>query len=87
VTTIGEYAFEHCSKLNRATIGNSVIEISQSAFSHCSNLASVTFKDTSGWYITETEGASSETAVDVSDPAIVAEYLVYTYENYYWHKK
>lgn len=39
VTTIGEYAFSYCSKLESVTIPNSVTRIERSAFSQCSKLA------------------------------------------------
>ena len=87
VTAIPRRAFYNCTSLTNVTIPDGVTTIGDYAFDWCQSLTSVTFKDTSDWYITEYPGASSGTAVDVSDPAIVAEYLVYTYENYYWYKK
>ena len=42
VTSIGDYAFEYCSKLTSLTIPNSVISIGDNAFSNCSKLTSIT---------------------------------------------
>ena len=42
VTSIGNYAFSHCSGLTSVAIGNSVKSIGSSAFSGCSGLTTVT---------------------------------------------
>ena len=42
VTSIGDYAFEHCSGLTSVNIPNSVTDIGLYAFEHCSGLTSVT---------------------------------------------
>ena len=41
VTSIGERAFEYCSDLTSATIGNNVTSIEESAFEYCHGLISV----------------------------------------------
>lgn len=43
-TTIQDYAFRNCSKLESVTIGEQVIEIGDNAFYSCENLKSVTLK-------------------------------------------
>ena len=45
VTTIGESAFEHCSRLASVTIPDSVTSIGDGAFYYCSGLTSVTISD------------------------------------------
>ena len=42
VTSIGEFAFQHCDGLTSVTIPNSVTSIKKFAFSYCSGLTSVT---------------------------------------------
>ena len=42
VTTINDYAFAYCDKLDQITIGNRVTSIGESAFYSCDNLISVT---------------------------------------------
>ena len=45
VTTIGNYAFNHCYSLASVTIPDSVTSINPNAFSNCYSLASVTIPD------------------------------------------
>ncbi|MBQ8659097.1 MAG: leucine-rich repeat domain-containing protein [Clostridia bacterium] len=42
VTSIGNYAFSHCSSLTSITISNSVTSIGRDAFAYCSSLTSIT---------------------------------------------
>ena len=45
VTSIGDYAFENCSRLTSVTIPDSVTSIGESAFRNCSSLTSITIPD------------------------------------------
>ena len=86
VTTIDRQAFANCSKLVSVTIGTGVTNIGTYAFSSTA-LTSATFKNTSGWYVTKTEGASSGTNVTVTNTSSAATYLKTTYVGYYWYRK
>ena len=89
VTSIGDYAFAYCSSLTSVTIPDSLTSIGDSAFAGCVSLASVTFENTSGWWCTKDESATSGTSIpseDLSDPAKAAEYLRSTYYDYYWKR-
>jgi len=85
VTTIGSDAFCDCTNLTSITIPDSVTTIGRSAFGY--RLVEANFEDTTGWYVTETEGTTSGTNVDVSNPKTAAEYLIDEYYDYYWYKK
>lgn len=86
VISIGANAFNSCP-LTSISIPNSVTSICLGAFSR-SSLTSATFANTSGWYVTETEGGdiSTGTAVDLSDAANNATLLRDTYLMYYWYR-
>ena len=50
VTSIGEYAFYHCSELTSVTIPNSITSIDKASFYGCSGLTSVTVDKNNGTY-------------------------------------
>ena len=87
VTSIGNEAFCNCRSLTSITIGNSVTSIGYAAFYECTKLTSVTFENTSGWYRTQTEGATSGTNMTVTNPSTNATNLRSNYSNYYWYRK
>jgi hypothetical protein len=96
VTSIGDYAFYGCfstdstqgliSALRNVYIPASVTGIGRYVFSF--SIENIEFGNTSGWYVTETEGGDASTgiAVDVSDPAANATMLSDTYNSYYWYR-
>ena len=71
--------------LKNVTIGKNVKSITRNAFYGCSNLSSVTFKDTSGWYVTQTKDATSGTSVSVGNASTNATNLKNQYLAYYWY--
>lgn len=90
VTNIGDYAFYQCTKLTSVTIGSGVAKIGRYAFwTQLAVLASATFADTEGWYVTQTYNATSGTdlsAENLAKTGTAATYLDTTYVAYYWYK-
>ena len=88
VTSIGDQVFYGCSGLTSVTIGSGVASIGYQAFYNCTSLASAVFKDTSGWYRTTTQGATSGTTIsNLTNTSTAATYLKTTYSKYYWYDK
>ena len=73
VTSIGQYAFDHCSGLESVTIPNSVTSIGQNAFSGCSGLESVTIPNSVTSIGNSAFNCSSLTsvAVDINTPLTI----------------
>ncbi|MBO5092657.1 MAG: leucine-rich repeat protein, partial [Clostridia bacterium] len=67
-------------------IPNTVTKINAYAFYNCTSLTSVTFENTSGWYVTKTQGATSGTNVDVTSATTNATNLKSNYVDYYWYR-
>ena len=77
--------FSGCTALKTITIPSTVKAIGWSGFYNCP-LESAVFANPNGWYWTKTKGATSGTAVDMSDPATAATALKTNY-NCYWYRK
>ena len=90
VTSIGEGAFA-CSSLTSIVIPDSVTSIGYGAFYDCDSLTSITFEDTSNWYMTtnKTDWQNKENGelTDLTNPTTNDDYFKSTYYNYYWYKK
>lgn len=86
-TSIGSYSFSSCTALDSIEIPSGVTSIGKKAFDGCNALTSATFKTTSGWYVTQTEGATSGSNLTLTNTSTNATYLKTTYPNYYWYRK
>ena len=87
VTSVALGAFYNCNKMTSVTIGSGVKKIGKTAFTACSSLTKATFRDTSGWYVSTSETATSGTNLTVTNTSTAANYLRNTYQNYYWFDK
>ncbi len=85
VTSIGSYAFFACRPTS-ITIPSSVTSIGKYAFHGCTSLTSVTFENTTGWWVSTFSTATLGTSVDVSVPTNNHNLLIYTYDDYYWKR-
>lgn len=89
VTSIGKSAFIMCAGLTSVTIPASVKKIGQYAFNG-SGLTSAKFNDTSGWYCSSSETATSGTnlkASDLANTSTAATYLTSDHMREYWFDK
>lgn len=83
VTSISAACFSACTALKSIVIPASVKFIGMNAFLS-TGLASATFNDASGWYISTSSTATSGSGVVVSNASTAANYLKSTYVSYYW---
>ena len=86
-SVIGTYAFYKCAGLTDVTIPESVTCIEQYAFSACNALKNIVFQNTSGWYVTQTKGATSGINVTVTDNALNLYNLKSRYYSYFWYRQ
>lgn len=66
-------------------VPSSVTTINRYSFYNASTVTDVAIT-TSGWYVTQTKGATSGTAVTVNSSKTAANYLKNTYAGYYWYR-
>ena len=85
VTSIGGNAFQNMG-LTNIIIPSSVTSIEQTAFQNCSSLESVTFENTTGWFILSSSNATSGDSIDVTDASTNAINLKSTYMGKYWKR-
>lgn len=86
VTEIGEGAFEYNNEISALTIPSSVQKIGPSVFAECVP-SSITFENTEGWSVSESEDMSDSTSVDVTNPTNNSILFTSTYANYYWQRE
>lgn len=87
VTAVALGAFYNCNKMRSVTIGSGVKKIGRTAFTACDSLTIAIFKDTSGWYVSTSETATSGTNLTLTSTSTAANYLRNTYQNYFWFDK
>ena len=90
---IPDNMFRNCSSLKEIIIPSTVKSIGKNAFDGCSGLTSVTFGDTSEWYVTESyvdaakkAGGGKVVKLPFIKPTENAE-LVKAAFGWYWYKK
>lgn len=90
---IPDNMFRNCSSLKEIIIPSTVKSIGKNAFDGCSGLTSVTFGDTSEWYVTESyvdaakKAGGMEVPLNSTDLAENAKKLVKEYADRCWYKK
>lgn len=85
VTNIGN-TFIDCTGLKSVIIGSGVTNIQAKIFYDCNSLTSVTFRNTSGWHVTQSNTYTDGISVNVTDPSANATLFVDTYKTYYWYR-
>ena len=88
LTSIGNSTFSSCSVLTNVDLSGctSLTSIGRGAFGFCVSLNTVTFPNTTGWYVTTSSTEASVTDVDVTAPEVNADNLSRYYYDYYWKR-
>ena len=84
---IGNNSFAYNNSLKTITIPKSVKIIGKQAFYYSNNLTNIIFEKLDGWFIADSEDATSGTTVDISNPVTASTLLVETYANKYFINK
>ncbi len=84
VTGIGDYAFCGSTGLTSIIIPDSVTSIGSFAFEDCTSLTQVTFQDPDGWLVYSR--LNGQKHLTLTDAAVNATHLKYTYCDYTWQK-
>ena len=84
VTVVKYRAFFNCPSLESVVIGSGATVIGNNAFASCNNLTSVEFSIKTGWFVADSESATSGEAVDVSTGEGAAQLLTGTYKDMYF---
>jgi hypothetical protein len=85
VVEIYSYAF-YGTNIEILSIPNSTTSIGNYILGNCTSLITVLFANTSGWYVTQTKGATSGTSVATIDAYVNATNFTSTYQSYYWYR-
>ncbi|MBQ2876092.1 MAG: leucine-rich repeat domain-containing protein [Clostridia bacterium] len=89
VTAISQSAFRDNATVVSVTVPESVVLIERDAFNGCSALSRVVLLSAEGWRYTSTATSTGGTEFlpeQLTDPALIAEYLRSTHAKYYWKK-
>ena len=89
VTAISQSAFRDNATIVSVTVPESVVLIERDAFNGCSALSRVVLLSAEGWRYTSTATSTGGTEFlpeQLTDPALIAEYLRSTHAKYYWKK-
>ena len=83
ITEISSWAFSNCD-FTALEVGNGLKRIGDYAFNGCDNLATASFEEINGWWVTTSSTATSGTDLDMTDVEQNAVNLIQTYKTYYW---
>ncbi len=86
-SSIASYAFHGCTHIESITLSSSLASIGKYVFYACNSLASVSFADTTTWYVTTSSSYSGGKQLSVTNASTNAKYFKDSYLSYYWYKK